>query len=242
MKNKLFISNRKETQEELNILYKELFNWNANKVKINLFFDLIKEANNFCPSERCKNKKCVLETSCGNLDSEIMFIAEAPGRNGAERTKIPIYGDPSGDNFENILNKASLGKINRKDVFITNAFLWNPTDENGNNDKPTEEEINKSIYFLKRQIEIVDPSLIIVLGKTAYNTLGKISELPEECFSIKNMIGKVYNWNKKYFISILYHPSPRVVGVYRTIEQMVCDLKKIFKEYIRIKKDVNFKI
>ena len=169
-----------------------------------------------------------------------MFIAEAPGRNGAERTKIPIYGDPSGDNFENILNKASFGKIGRKDIFITNAFLWNPTDINGNNDKPTEEEINKSLYFLEKQIEIVDPKLIITLGKTAYETLGKISKLQEECFSIKNMIGKIYNWNKKYLISILYHPSPRVIGVHRTIDEMINDLRNVFREYIRIKNQCQY--
>ena len=43
-----------------------------------------------------------------------------------------------------------------------------------------QEEIEDSIEFLKKQIEIVDPGLIIVLGRTAYDTLGILGKLPFE--------------------------------------------------------------
>ena len=54
------------------------------------------------------------------------------------------------------------------------------------------------------------------------------------------MIGKIYNWNKKYLISILYHPSPRVIGVHRTIDEMINDLRNVFREYIRIKNQCQY--
>jgi len=118
----LYISNRKETPEELNILCTELFNDLATEEKIKTFAEICDIAYNFVPSERCRNKKCVIGPACGNLDAKIMFVAEAPGRNGAERTGIPIYGDPSGDNFEIILNNATKSIISRKDVYIQIHF------------------------------------------------------------------------------------------------------------------------
>lgn len=228
----IYISNRKETKNELDLLYNELFNNNASKIKIKKFKELCEQAYKFVPSERCKDKKCVLGPQCGNLDSEIMFIAEAPGRNGAERTGIPIYGDPTGDNFEIILNKATYGVLSRKDVYITNTFLWNPTSEKGNNDKPTEEEINKSFFLLREQIGIVKPKLIITLGKTAFDTLNKYQNLSIKNYIFKYTVGNLYPLMNDISIGVMYHPSPRVIGIHRSIDQMVLDLRKMIRNYI----------
>lgn len=227
----LYISNRKENTKDLKNLHSQLFNWSANEEKINCFFDLCQKAYDFYPSERCKDKKCIIGPQCGNLDAEIMFIAEAPGRNGAERTGVPIYGDPSGDNFEFILNKATNGVLNRKDLYLTNTFLWNPTNNLGNNDKPNQKEINNSLPLLIRQIEIVNPKLIIALGRTAYETLGKIHQLPIQGSSLRSMAGNIYQWNNRY-LGVMYHPSPRVVNTHRSLKEMIEDLRKMLKLYI----------
>ena len=60
-----------------------------------------------------------------------MFIAEAPSRNGADRTRIR-FGDTSGRNFESLL--ASI-KLTRDEIFITNAVLCSPR-KPGANDRP----------------------------------------------------------------------------------------------------------
>ncbi len=227
-----YFSNRKETSDDLEQIHRDLFNDNASPEKIKLFHELCKSAHSFLPSERCRGKKCVLGISCGNLDSKIMFIGEAPGRNGAERTGIPIYGDPAGDNFERILMKVGKGRIGRDSFYITNTFLWNPVNEQGNNDRPSEQEIDSALEFLKRQIEIVNPELVIALGNTAYNTLDKINKLPVYNSPMKDLSGKIFRWTENMYIGAMYHPSPRVVGTHRSIDQMSNDLRSILKSYI----------
>ena len=234
-KDNLYISNRKETSDDLKILHVEIFNNKADPEKIRIFEEACHIAYEFVPSERCHGKKCVIGPACGNLDSKVMFIAEAPGRNGAERTGIPIYGDPSGDNFEIILNRATNGRLTRRDVYITNTFLWNPTNEQGNNDRPTKEEILKGLPFLKAQIDIVKPELIIALGNTAYKTLGNIYPLPSQG-SLREMAGKVFRWTDELLLGIMYHPSPRVVGTHRTLEQMITDMQATLKQYLLMRK------
>ena len=67
----------------------------------------------------------VLSSKNGSIYTDLIFVAEAPGRFGAGRTGIPFHGDRSGNNFELLLNHAGL---NRKDIFITNVkFSWIPT-------------------------------------------------------------------------------------------------------------------
>lgn len=228
---KVYISNRKENLVELNNLYEELFSRNKNIEKIEAFKDLCIKSNNFVPSPRCKGKKCVLGKQCGYLDADIMFIAEAPGRNGAERTGVPVYGDPSGDNFENILNKASYGYIGRRDVYITNAFLWNPTNDSGNNDRPTKEELALSSFLLQKQIDLVQPKLILALGRVAFASLDYLSPIKYTNVPLKYLAGKVFMWKNNIQVGVLYHPSPRVLNTHRSFEDMVKDLRKALKTF-----------
>ena len=63
-----------------------------------------------------------------------MFIGEAPGRKGADRTRVPFSGDQSGANLDRFLG--SIG-LTREQIFITSAALCNPRTESGANRKPT---------------------------------------------------------------------------------------------------------
>ena len=51
-------------------------------------------------------RRAVLGSANGPAPARLMFIAEAPGRLGADRTRIPLRGDRSGDNFEALLASA----------------------------------------------------------------------------------------------------------------------------------------
>src|SRR5690348_992986 len=85
-----------------------------------------------CPSmEGCTR---VLSWANGPAGAPVMFVGEAPGRLGADRTAVPFHGDKAGDNFELLLR---LAKLSRRDVFVTNAVLCNPRDEDGNNAPPS---------------------------------------------------------------------------------------------------------
>ena len=92
---------------------------------------------------RMRNRTKVLSFENGNIYSKVLFIAEAPGRHGADRTAIPLYGDKAGDNFELLLSNIGWG---RDDIFITNAVICNPRQDNGNNATPTGEEISNCSY------------------------------------------------------------------------------------------------
>src|SRR5678816_2278949 len=88
------------------------------EVKEQLFNELIKEAASctLCPA-MC-GRSAVLSELNGSPDAQIMFIGEAPGRKGADRTRVPFSGDQSGANLDRFLNSINL---TRKEIFITSA-------------------------------------------------------------------------------------------------------------------------
>src|SRR5688572_33352701 len=112
-----------------------------------------------CP-DMCE-RAAVLSERNGPLSARIMFIGEAPGRKGADQTRVPFSGDQSGKNFDRFL--ASIG-LSRQHVFITSAALCNPRGESGANRKPSRSELGNCSYFLRQIIEIVNPELVVTLG------------------------------------------------------------------------------
>src|SRR6185503_17212504 len=101
------------------------------------FNQLVKEATQCTRCERMCARQAVLSHLNGPLDARVMFIAEAPGRNGADRTRIPFSGDASSVNFEALM--AAI-KLTRAEIFITNSVLCSPRKPSGANDKPTRAE------------------------------------------------------------------------------------------------------
>jgi uracil-DNA glycosylase family 4 len=104
----------------------------------------------------------------GPLTADIMLIGEAPGRKEDE-TGRPFVG-PAGQLLNVLLAKAGL---KREEVYITNVVKCRPP---GNRD-PTKEEISACLPYLIAQLEIIEPKLIITLGRHAgrviYNLLGR---------------------------------------------------------------------
>lgn len=137
-----------------------------------------------------------------------MFIGEAPGRKGADRTRVPFSGDQSGKNFDRFLT--SIG-LTRGEIFITSAALCNPRSESGANRKPTQTELANCSDFLRRTIEIVDPQLVVTLGSVALEALKRI-----KCheLKLKEAAGKIHHWDGRLLVPI-YHPSPQVLASHR---------------------------
>ena len=79
----------------------------------------------------------------------VLFVAEAPGRFGGDRTGVPLEGDRSGTNFAALLAAAGL---DRATVFVTNAVLCNPRDAAGRNARPTAAELRNCSEHLAAQI------------------------------------------------------------------------------------------
>ena len=108
----------------------------------------------------------------GNLNAKVMLIGEAPGRD-EDQQGIPFVGRAG-----QLLNKMLLAiNLQREDVYITNVVNWRPTD----NRTPNDEEILEFLPFLQRQIDIIKPKFIFLLGGVAAKailstplTLGKL--------------------------------------------------------------------
>ena len=98
----------------------------------------------------------------GNINSNIMLIGEGPGANEDAEGK-PFVGRAG-----KLLNKMLEAiQLDRKKVYISNVVNYRPP----NNRKPTEEEIERYLPYLKTHIEIINPKIILLLGSTALNAL-----------------------------------------------------------------------
>jgi len=149
-----------------------------------------------------------------------MFVGEAPGRHGGDRTRVPFSGDESGRNFERFL--ASI-PLTRAEIFITNAVLCNPRRASGANRRPAPGEIANCSDFLRRQIECVDPQVIVTLGAVALAALRRI-EYHE--LSLKEDAGRVCEWGGRSLVP-LYHPSPQVLASHRREEVQLRDYRAV---------------
>ena len=176
--------------------------------------------------ERMCDRQAVLSKLNGSLTPKIMFIAEAPGRNGADRTRIPFHGDASGETFEKLL--ASI-KLSREEIFITNTVLCSPRKPSGANDKPTKTEIRNCSDFLRRTIEVINPPIIATLGAVALDALKLIA--PHE-FTLKESAAKILNWNGHQLVP-LYHPSPQVLITARRLSEQLQDFEVLGREIKR---------
>ncbi|MBO0722372.1 MAG: uracil-DNA glycosylase [Blastocatellia bacterium] len=175
-----------------------------------------------------KERKAVLSNLNGSLNPKVMFIAEAPGRNGADRTRIPFHGDSSGENFEELLKSVGLA---REEVFITNSVLCSPRKPSGANDKPNRAEIRNCSAFLRRLIEIIDPPVIATLGAVALDSLRLIEEHE---YRLRDHAAQVLRWRDRLLVP-LYHPSPQVVITVRTLEQQKRDFRVLMRAIERQK-------
>lgn len=186
------------------------------------FNQLVKDASSctLCPA-MC-GRRAVLSELNGSPNARVMFIGEAPGRKGADRTRVPFSGDQSGANFDRFLNSIEL---TRKEIFITSAALCNPRSESGANRKPAQKELKNCSSFLRRAIEVVNPRVIVTLGSVALEALKRIQyhEL-----NLKDSAARIHSWNDRVLVPI-YHPSPQVLASHRREAEQLQDYQAVSK-------------
>jgi uracil-DNA glycosylase family 4 len=185
-----------------------------------LFSQLVSEAANCIHCPAMCDRTAVLSTLNGSLAARVMFVGEAPGRKGADRTHVPFSGDQSGKNFDRFI--ASIG-LARADIFITSAALCNPRTDSGANRKPTKGEVANCSQFLRRAIEIIDPRVVVTLGSVALEALKNI-----KCheLSLKESFGRIHDWDGRLLVPI-YHPSPQVLASHRREAAQLQDYKVV---------------
>jgi uracil-DNA glycosylase len=140
----------------------------------------------------------------GDPNCEVLFIGEAPGFN-EDKEKRPFVGRAGQLLRKNIRD---IG-WQEKDVYITNIVKRRPPE----NRDPNEEEIIKYKPYLARQIEIINPKIIVPLGRFSMNyflPLAKITRDQGKLFKVEN-----------YFVLPMLHPAAALRGN---------EMMKIFEE------------
>ena len=148
----------------------------------------------------------------GQLSAKIMFIGEAPGRSEDEKGR-PFVG-AAGRILDELLKKAG---IERSEVFITNIVKCRPP----NNRVPKEDELTACRPYLDRQIALIKPKVICILGRTAYSSLLGGSSITANRGKIMERAGQ------KYFLT--FHPAA-VIYNKGLLSALEADLKKLAVE------------
>lgn len=154
-------------------------------------------ADNVCPDLAAQATNLVMGD--GNTDADIVFIGEAPGKNEDEQG-LPFVG--AAGKFLNEMLAAA--EMNRGDVYITNIVKYRPP----NNRDPLPEEKQAFWPYLARQLEIINPTVIITLGRHSMEFFlpdARISQIHGHAVrkKVKYHDGSEHEW----LIMPLYHPA-----------------------------------
>ncbi|NMA66284.1 MAG: uracil-DNA glycosylase [Clostridiaceae bacterium] len=132
----------------------------------------------------------------GYVDNRIVLVGEAPGREEIEQG-IPFVGK-AGANLNNFLEIAGLS---RQQVYITNVVRCRPTASNGRRNRaPNKKEIDCCSPWLKRELDIIKPELIVTMGNVALQTIC------DRSYKVTGYHGSMLNskWGRVYPV---FHPS-----------------------------------
>ena len=149
----------------------------VNKIKTCVQCDLCKTRTNAVPGQ-------------GSLTSKIMFVGEAPGAREDE-VGLPFVG-AAGNVLSGMLELIGLS---RQEVYIANIIKCRPP----NNRDPSSHEIDQCWKYLDKQIDLINPDLIVTLGRHSFGNF-----FPGELISQAR--GTPRNWNGRTIFPV-YHPA-----------------------------------
>lgn len=146
----------------------------------------------------------------GNFQSDVIFVGEAPGRN-EDKNGEPFVGI-AGQRLNLALDNAG---VLRESIYITNVVKCRPP----NNRVPTISERNTCQDYLQKEISIIKPKIICILGNTAFNSILGGSE-------ITKYRGKIVKKDKQfYFLTV--HPAATIYNQ-ELITVLKEDIAKLF--------------
>lgn len=122
-----------------------------------------------CPELAASRSRVV--HGCGDPASRVLFVGEAPGRHGADRTAVPFSGDRSGRALQRILVAAGLASSDAPEsrrCFVTNVVRCCPP----GNRTPTRVEVASCAGFLAWELDQIDPAIVVPVGRLALRAVG----------------------------------------------------------------------
>ncbi len=126
----------------------------------------------------------------GDAEADLVFIGEAPGKNEDQQGK-PFVG-AAGKFLDQMLDMIGL---KRSDIYITNIVKYRPA----NNRDPYPEEKSAFMPYLESQLEVIQPKLVITLGRHSLNCF-----LPD--LSISQVHGQAKRYHGRVYLP-LFHPA-----------------------------------
>lgn len=134
----------------------------------------------------------------GDEHAKWLFVGEGPGRNEDLRGE-PFVGQ-AGKLLDNML--LAMGLNRGENAYIANIVKCRPTDDSGRDRPPTPEETAACLPYLERQIALIQPAIIVALGKTA--ALSMLALDPET--PVSKLRGTVHRYAGRPLV-VTYHPA-----------------------------------
>ncbi|MFC5473658.1 uracil-DNA glycosylase [Paraherbaspirillum soli] len=134
----------------------------------------------------------------GDKQAKWLFIGEGPGRN-EDMQGEPFVG-PAGKLLDNML--VAMGLKRGDNAYIANIVKCRPTDDNGRDRPPSAEEVAACLPYLQRQIALIQPTVLVALGKTAALSLLELDPKTP----VSTLRGKVHRYAGRPLV-VTYHPA-----------------------------------
>ncbi len=180
-----------------------------------------------CQKCRLSRTRIYVVPGEGDPKSEIVFVGQCPGANEDQQGR-PFVGR-AGQLLDELLK--SIG-LQREKVFITNIVKCRPPE----NRDPMVDEVRACSPYLERQIKIINPKLIVTLGRFAsefFISEGKISQIHGVPHRVKGLL-----------IFPLYHPAAglRATGVAEALRSDFRKIPRVLAGELEVKEIVNNKV
>ncbi len=145
----------------------------------------------------CQNRKKTV-FGVGDEKAKWLFVGEGPGRN-EDLQGEPFVG-PAGKLLDNML--VAMGLRRGENTYIANIVKCRPTDADGRDRPPKPEEVAACMPYLDRQIALIQPAVIVALGKTAALSLLKL----DPATPVSKLRGSVHRYADLPLV-VTYHPA-----------------------------------
>jgi DNA polymerase len=141
---------------------------------------------------------CHAVPGVGDRKASWLFVGEGPGR--SEDLEGEPFVGPAGKLLDNMLKAMQLAR--GVDTYIANIVKCRPVDADGSDRPPVQNEVAACRPFLERQIDLIKPTVIVVLGKTAATSLLGLNEET----SLASLRGEPHSY-QGIPVVVTYHPA-----------------------------------
>ncbi|MEN8114709.1 MAG: uracil-DNA glycosylase [Actinomycetota bacterium] len=147
----------------------------------------------------------------GSPEADVVFVGEAPGQREDEQG-LPFVGR-SGQLLDQLLEEIGL---ERSDVYIGNVVKCRPP----KNRDPRPDEIDACKGYLREQLQLIDPKVVVTLGNFSSKLLLRTET------GITRLRGTAYEWWGRHLVPT-FHPAAALRGSARVLEDMRYDFKLV---------------